>query len=247
MSESWLFGLALNRLELSSLLKMPLLEQQYGSLTPLEKAQVGLIMAVCQPKVIVETGVWRGRTTRFMAEFLTLNHMDGHIYGFDLPEVLNELKSGDSWFGIAENVTLMQGTLPNSLVSWLESHDQLIDFALVDAYHSYYAVRKELSVIAPRLSQHGYIFCHDYGRLQSKYEGVMCAVNDVARLFSLSVLPLWSKDDSDSEHFCQAAILHREVRCTTPRKIFHLRKYIAQEYPALASIWGRFRHYVHGD
>jgi hypothetical protein len=144
-------------------------------------------------------------------------------------------------------VNLIPGSLPDSLSSWLASHDQCIDFALVDAHHSYYAVLKELSVIAPRLSDHGYIFCHDYGKSHSKYEGVMCAVNEAARQFDLAVLPLWSKENTVPELFCQAAILHRSVKCSTSRKLYHWRKYFANEYPALAALWGRVRHSIFGE
>jgi len=242
-----LFEEPLERKGFSALVKMPALEQQQGSLTLLEKAQVALLMAACQPKVIVETGVWHGCTTRFMAEFLSLNQIKGQVYAFDLPEILDELKRGDSWFDSAQNVTLMPGSLPSSLVSWLRTHNQSVDFALVDAYHSFHAVMKELDAISPRLSERGYIFCHDYGRPGSKYEGVTYAVNESAKKYGLAVLPLWSREDDISERFCQAAILHREVKCSTPRKIFHWRKYFAQEYPALASIWGRIRHMVFGD
>lgn len=242
-----LFGLPLNRVEFSALMKVPPLEQSQGSLTLLEKLQVALLMMTCQPEVIVETGVWRGRTTRFMAEFLSLNNINGHIYAFDLPEVLEELNQGDTWFQSAPNVTLMPGLLPVSLNQWLDGHDKPIDFALVDAYHSFHAVAKELGAIAPRLSPRGYIFCHDYGGLGSKYEGVMCAVNEAANKFNLSILPLWSAEDAGAHTFCQAAILHRTVSCPASRKLFHRRKYFAQEYPALAFAWGRLRHWIFGD
>jgi hypothetical protein len=206
-----------------------------------------LLMAACRPRIVVETGVWRGRTTHFLSEFLTLNCMEGHVYAFDLPEILAELRQGDPWFNSALNISLMPGSLPDSLFSWLASHDQPIDFALVDAYHSFHAVRKELSAIAPRLSEHGYIICHDYGRPGSKYEGVMYAVNEVAKRFELSVLPFWSQEGSSSEDFCQAAILHRRVKCSASHKLFHWRKYFAQEYPGLASFWGRVRHAILRD
>jgi hypothetical protein len=233
-------------MEFSALLRMPALELQQGSLSPLEKAQVALLMAACQPKVIVETGVWRGSTTRFMAEFLSLNQIQGIVYAFDLSKIIDELKC-DGWFALSQNVNLIPGSLPDSLKLWLDTHNQLIDFALVDAYHSFHAVMQELEAIAPRLSDQGYIFCHDYGRPSSKYEGVMCAVNQVARKYGLAVLPFWSKEEGGSERFCQAAILRREVKCSKSRKLFHWRKYFAQELPGLASLWGRVRHRVLGD
>src|SRR5688572_26307931 len=237
----------LRQVPFAEIVKLPVMEQQYGSLTPLEKAQVGILLAASQPGLIVETGVWRGRTTRFMAEFLLLNKMDGKVHGFDLPEVLDELQTRDPWFGSTDNVKLMPGSLPGSLTDWLATHQQPVDFALVDAYHSYHAVYKELSALAPRLSEHGYIFCHDYGRPGSKYEGVMCAVNEVAEKHRMAVLPLWSGEADDTDRFCQAAILHRQVNCSMPRKLFHWRKYFAQEYPQVASLWGWVRTHTLGD
>ena len=242
-----LFGLPLTSVDFSTLVNMPALEQQHGSLTPLEKVQVGILLMATQPRVIIETGVWRGRTTHFIAEFLSLNHINATVYGFDLPEILDELKVGDPWFESAENIVFVPGSLPFSLNKWLAANQQTIDFALVDAYHSFHAVRKELCAIAPRLSERGYIFCHDYGRPGSKYEGVMCAVNEVAEQFDLAVLPFWSKDDNSQELSCQAAILRKRVTCPTPRKLFHWRKYFAQEYPRLSFIWGSIRKRILGD
>ena len=44
------------------------------------------------------------------------------------------------------------------------------------------------------------------------------------------VLPLWSQDGNHPEYFCQAAILHSAVECSTLRRLYHWRKYIAKEY-----------------
>jgi hypothetical protein len=236
-----LFGMPLEQMDLSSVVKLPPLEQQYGSLSPLEKMQIGLLLMACQPKVIVETGVWRGRTTRFMAEFLSLNGIHGIVNAFDLPEILDELKSGDPWFTSAKNVTLRPGSLPHSLNNWLASNDQPIDFALVDATHDFNAVYAELNLIAARLNPRGYIVCHDYGGPGSKYEGVMCAVNEVAWKYRMVVLPLWSSENAETAHFCQAAILHKEVTCPPPRRWFYWRRYHAKKYPRIAALWGRIR------
>jgi hypothetical protein len=169
------------------------------------------------------------------------------IYAFDLPEILDELKKGDPWFSSSTNVTLVPGSLPVTLSNWLTAHNQLIDFALVDATHDFNSVYSELSLVASRLSSYGYIVCHDYGRPASKYEGVMCAVNEAAHQNQLSVLPFWSAEDAEGGRFCQAAILRRQVKLSKRRRLFYWRRYYAKQYPLLAKLWGRIRYLVHGD
>jgi hypothetical protein len=236
-----LFGLPLEVMSLQDVMKMPELHQQQGSLTPLEKFQLGILMTGIRPNVVVETGVWRGRTTRFIADFMTLNEIPGVVYGFDRPEIIGELLSGDPFFGSASNIKFIKGSLPDSLSVWLSGRKSQIDMALVDAHHSYYAVYKELSLLGPWMNPAGYIFCHDYGESGSKYEGVMCAVNDFSAKYGFSVLPLRSSNDSQGYKSCQAAILHRPVVCSRSRRLFHWRKYLAQNNPKIAEMWGSAR------
>jgi len=103
------FGLPVQTVAFEDVVRMPGLEQMYGSLSPLEKAQLDLLMVAIAPRVIVERGVWRGRTTRFLSEFATLNRIPATIYGFALPEIIGELHAGDPFFATAPNVQLVAG------------------------------------------------------------------------------------------------------------------------------------------
>jgi predicted O-methyltransferase YrrM len=222
-------------------LRIPEFHQTSGSLSPLEKCQLGVLISATQPKVIVETGVWRGATTRFLSEFLRVNRIAGRVYGFDLPEIINELVSSDTFFRSASNVTLIRGMLPQSLSDWMETEKKNVDLALIDANHSFYAVYSELSVIAPRLSPNGYIFCHDYGNPGTTFGRVMCAVNEFAKRHDFVVLPFHSQSDSMANLKCEAAVLRRPVRCPLNKRLYGWRKYYAEAYPRVGRIWGSLR------
>jgi hypothetical protein len=225
-------------------LQMPLLHQTWGSLSALEKCQLGILISAIRPKVIVETGVWQGATTKFLSEFLDLNKIPGLVYGFDLPEIIDELIMNDPFFAAASNVRFVKGTLPHSLSAWLTSEHPNVDLALIDANHSFYSVYSELSLIAPRLANDGYIFCHDYGKPGTAFDRVMCAVNEFARLNGFSVLPFHSQADSRPDLKCEAAILHRPVKAPFSKRIFCWRKYFAESYPRVSHAWGSLRDKV---
>jgi hypothetical protein len=231
-------------LKLGDVFQMPLLHQTRGSLSALEKCQLGILISAIRPKVIVETGVWRGATTRFLSEFLQLNSLPGFVYGFDLPEIIDELIANDQFFASADNVRFVKGTLPHSLAAWLTSEHRNIDLALIDANHSFYSVYSELSLIAPRLAADGYIFCHDYGKPGTTFDRVMCAVNEFSRLNGFSVIPFYGQDDSRPDLKCEAAILHRPVKASFGRRVFCWRKYFAESYPRVSRAWGSLRDKV---
>ncbi len=220
---------------------MPLLYHAEGSLSALEKSQLGILIAATQPQVIVETGVYQGLTTLFLSEFLRLNHINGVVYGFDLPEVIYNLQSQDSLLRETLNVRLVGGVLPNSLYNWLAKQDISIDLAIIDANHSFYAVYSELMLIGSHLSPNGYIFCHDYGREGTTFERVMCAVNEYSRHHNFGVIPVWSNPGASLETKCEAAILHRSVSSSTKFRLMAWRKYLAEAHPRLAGFWNLLR------
>jgi len=227
---------------ISDVLRIPDLHRTMGSLSALEKCQLGILISATQPRVIVETGVWQGATTRFLSEFLRINGIAGTVYGFDLPEVIDSLLADDEFFQSASNVKLMKGSLPRSLSDWLSTEKESIDLALIDANHSFHAVYSELSLIGPHLSAGGYIFCHDYGNPGTAFERVMCAVNEFARRYGFVVLPFHSRFDSSADVKCEAAILHRRVRCSMSKRLYGWRKYYAESFPRVAHIWGSLRN-----
>lgn len=229
-------------LSFNEVIKIPDLHQQKASLTPLEKAQIGILLTAIRLKVVIETGVWRGRTTRFISEFLTLNGIPGTIYGFDFPEVIDELFEFDRFFSKVQNVKFIKGVLPGSLKEWINEKKIRVDFALIDAYHSYYAAYTELYNIESYLNTGGYIFCHDYDLDIKAHEGVLCAVNDFANRKGFTVLPFLSKTPSPkTDRSAQSAILRRKMNCPYDRRIIHWRQYTRQRYPKLAKLWRRVR------
>lgn len=234
---------ALREINFNEIVNMPNLLQQRASLTPLEKAQVGLTVVAIQPQVVVETGVWRGRTTRFLSELMTNNHIDGVVYGFDFPDVIDELYEIDPFFNSVGNVKFVKGALPNSMRDWLAQNPSLmIDFALVDATHSYTAVYDELTLIAPRLREDGYIFCHDYDLDEKSHVGVMVAIEDFCRKNDFAIMPLLSRPPAPkTDASWQAALLRRKLKPTWSQWLMHWRADARERYPALMNVWRKIR------
>lgn len=233
----------LREVNFSDIVDMPILFQQRASLTPLEKAQVGLMLIALQPKVIVETGVWRGRTTRFLSELMTRNGINGTLYGFDFADVIEELYEIDPFFNSTSNVEFIKGPLPGSMKIWLQDNSDLkIDLALIDATHSYNAVYDELSLIAPRLSQDGYIFCHDYDVDEKSHVGVVAAIEDFCRKFDFAVMPLHSRPPAPKIDISwQSAVLRRKISITWHQRFYHWRADARERYPNFVRFLRKFR------
>lgn len=162
--------------------KFPLMRGEKGSLGELEKSILGHLILLARPRVIVEVGVFRGTTTRFMLEFLELNNIPCKVVGFDTYEqvTLESLFQND-WFARAVDegrFEPVKGWLPGSLKEWLDRTNEPIDVVLDDATHQYGSVSAELRLLWPRLSQHGYFVADDYS---SSWPGVRYAVDRFAR------------------------------------------------------------------
>jgi len=233
----------LREVNFNDIVTMPTLLQQRASLTPLEKAQVGLTVIAIQPKVVIETGVWRGRTTRFLSELMLLNQIPGTIYGFDFPDVIDELYEIDPFFQTTSNVKFVKGSLPGSLGGWLtENPTLMIDFALVDATHSYYAVYEELVRIAPRLCDDGYIFCHDYDLDEKSHIGVAAAIDDFCKKYDFVAMPLHSRPPAPKvDRSLQSALLRRSLKVNWGEKLIHWRADARERYPQMMSFVRKLR------
>jgi hypothetical protein len=236
-------ALPVREIRFADIVNMPPLLQQQASLTPLEKAEVGLIIVALQPQVIVETGVWRGRTTRFLSELMMRNRINGKVYGFDYPDVIDELFEINPYLKSASNVEFVKGILPASMKDWLtRTSDLMIDFALVDATHSYNAVYDELRLIAPRLKQDGYIFCHDYDLDKKDHIGVAVAIDDFCRRSGFAVIPLHSRPPAPKTDVSwQSALLHRKLKLTWSQRMIHYREDVRERYPRLTAFQRRLR------
>lgn len=224
------FGKQLISLDFAEMISMPELSMQTASLTPLEKSMIALLITAIKPKLIIETGVWRGLTTRFISEFANQNSLQFKIVGFDLPDIIDELLEID-FLKQSPNIQFVKGLLPESLTGWLTQSHPIIDFAIIDADHNYFSAYTELSAIEPYLAEDGYFFCHDYGIDQNNHEGVLCAVEDFCRQYGFTALPLQSRPSSPKTILsAQSVILRRRMVTPFSRKLSHIRKYMKRKY-----------------
>ncbi len=196
----------------SDVMKCPGMNHQPGSIGFIEKMIIGQLILISQPKLIIETGTFHGQTTRFLAEFISMNKLGKcRIATFDLPDVINELTKTDSFYIDNPEIELISGLLPESLKEYLNKMQMPIDFAIVDAQHAYNAVLKELNVIHTCLKAGGYIFCHDYRENDPKYEGVVFAVNKFAKKFGYNILPLNNSNLNNEEVVWGTALLRKPM------------------------------------
>lgn len=142
------------------------------SLNSLEKSLLTHFLGVTNPKVIIELGIHKGSTTKHIIEFLEKNKISAKVYGFDLDEVLNNLKNEDKLISsyLDKNILeFISGYLPKSLNEFLQKKNPTVDFVLIDAKHQYKSVLGELELLWPYLTENGFIICHDYHKLRLQY------------------------------------------------------------------------------
>jgi predicted O-methyltransferase YrrM len=179
----------------TEVISFPDLEHHTGSIGFVEKMILGELLTIVQPKLVVETGTFRGCTTKFVCEFLKKNRLPAcRIVAFDLPQVIQEIHKCDPYFASQDNIELVGGLLPASLKRYLETSAQMVDFAIVDSDHSYNAVLGDLETLAPHLQPGSYIFAHDYRRRDPEYMGLTAAVDHFAAMHGFAMLPLNPSD-----------------------------------------------------
>ena len=177
-----------------------------GSLTAIEKSILGNFIALVKPKIILEIGMYKGATTRFICKFIEQNDIDSIVIGFDFPEVIKSIKERNKSIQEYEKKSLLQmipGTSPGSVNKWLIESKKLVDITLIDAEHEYGSVIKELNLLWPRLSEAGYILCHDYS---AKFDGVRYATDYFAKRHKAMILSLSSLDrqkESDTKNYME--------------------------------------------
>jgi len=183
----------------NELIQLPDLTIAEGSLSPMERSLLAHFIMLSRPQTIVELGVFEAHTSKFMCDVLKMNGLDATVYGFDLPHVISNLRDNNALVNQLEDeqqLSLVPGALPHSLIDWLKQHQQDIDFALVDARHDYFSVMTELRLLYPRLKRGGFILCHDYS---DKYDSVYYAINRFARANGAMILPLASTADASEK------------------------------------------------
>lgn len=169
---------------------LPPMEHEAGSIHYIEKIFIAQFIFMTRPPLIIETGTFKGQTTKFISQFLAQNGIKGKIASFDLPEVIDTLLNNDGYFRNAPNVDLVKGSLPQTLSNYLSELNDKISFAIIDSEHSYRQVYSELQTIDPYMADNGYIFCHDYLPENALYAGVVKAVDTFAKDHNYNMLPV---------------------------------------------------------
>lgn len=220
------------------LIHLPDLTVAAGSLSPMERSLLAHFLLLTRPQVVVELGVFEAHTSQFMCDVLKMNDIAAKVYGFDLPHVVENLRESNQRVQQLEahqQLELIPGALPHSLIHWLKQLDRPIDFALVDARHDYYSVMTELSLLYPRLRKGGFILCHDYSEA---YDSVYYAINRFAQAKGAMILPLASTPDASEAG-------HHSVLVAVARPIYphHLTRnlYLAfQSRLVHSQLWQKF-------
>ena len=115
-----------------------------------------------------ELGVAAGTTSDYLLEtfpFLHLTGVDSFVSG-------NRSKAQEVYARHAPRATLL--VMPTHEAS-KAIPDESLDFAFIDADHSYEAVRLDIENWMPKVKPHGMLLGHDY---VERYDGVIRAVNE---------------------------------------------------------------------
>ena len=201
--------------------RFPPLVESRASLRPLEKSLLGHFILLAQPRIILEIGVYRAVTTRFFLDFLELNQIDCRVVGFDLPEVVAQLRAEHPDVARWESegrLELVGGQLPGSLDDWLAAKRPEIGVALIDARHEFASVIWELRLIWPWLAPHGYIVGHDYS---AEFDGVRDAFDTFARKSGAMLLPLQAAGDAPEMRSVMVAMRRPTYRKTPGAWLHH--------------------------
>jgi len=111
----------------------------------------GLLRAL-KPKVIVETGTHKGKTTLYMLCALQDNGL-GHLHTYD-PFEWGQIGNFRKFPELEKLVTYYQQKGKDCQVD-------NIDFAFIDGFHETEVVLEEINSIAPRLTETGIMVFHD--------------------------------------------------------------------------------------
>ncbi len=123
-------------------------------------------------KVIVEIGVARGYTTRFLCQYAQKNK--GFVYGFDSWEMQRGKKNFsnkekvDEYLkshGLSNYELIKIDTTNDKFKKIIRKKCPIIDLAFIDGCHSYQGVKNDFDIVYPLLSGLGTIVFHDTLRI----------------------------------------------------------------------------------
>jgi hypothetical protein len=137
-----------------------------------------------EAKVIVEVGVAQATTTRYFCE--AAKETNGFVYGYDLWDThglynqFQTLFTKDKCEGYLNdfgftNYELTQIDSKSQLFKDTidTKHNKNIDFAFIDACHSYEGIKNDFDVIYPNLSSFGIVAFHDTLRIDGCREFII--------------------------------------------------------------------------
>lgn len=137
---------------------------------------------------IIEVGVWKGRSTRIIAE-----NTPGHVWAVDhwqgtpwdpaqhaLYEGTGSLVDVRTDFianmATVQNVTVVEMDSTAAARFLLDLHGRSFDWVFIDADHSYTGVLADIAAFTPLLVEGGLLSGHDY---KPAWPGVMRAVDEI--------------------------------------------------------------------
>ena len=177
-----------------------------GCTAPLERFVLAQLLRFFKPVKIAEIGTYQGTTTRLLLDNISAG---ARIFTIDLPpetkasdlqamsdeRLIVHRKVGADYLDHPkrEAVTQILGDTFNAQ-TW-EQVPEGIDFAFIDASHSYEAVRNDTEKLWPKLAENAVVLWHDYTEsvtpergvgkyirelMQTKPDLFICAATDLA-------------------------------------------------------------------
>jgi predicted O-methyltransferase YrrM len=196
----------------ADVIMFPDMLHQPSSIGYVEKMIIGQLVMMSQPRLIVETRIFNGQTTRFVADFIAMNHLPAcRVVSFDFPDVVQKLRQAEPYFAGHPEIEMIAGRLPETLAQFLATCVQPVDLAIIDADHSYSGVKEELWCVHPKLRPGGYVFCHDYREHDPEYAGLRVAIEEFAQRHHYHFLPLQPSQHRGQEIIWGAAILRKPI------------------------------------
>lgn len=190
------------------------------SINIFEKKILTKFLTLSNPKVIIELGIDKGSTTKYILDYIKKNNLKTKLYGFDFKEKIEKIEQSDkSLKSYLDNNYLhfIKGSLPESLNNFLIKQKPIIDFVFIDATGNFKNVFGELSLIWPYLSNNGYVICH-YHKERLHY-----AVEYFSKKNNAKFLPLF-RSYSDSKVSASIAVLSK------PKYDYNLFKRLYYQY-----------------